>query len=158
MAAAELSQPSFYRAWPSKEAAYSSIIDSTNALWQAAADTSLKLSTDLPLVTALERGVGHLFDVLTTDMDLTRLVLRHNSQTDQHSLYVPIYTQRFRELQASRVIGLHHAPELLAQVYTALTERFLYARLLTGDATSQQAAHELMSVLLPLLLAEDGLS
>ena len=151
VALAELSQPSFYRVWPSKEAAYTSIIDDTNAVWQEAASNSLLLEGEQSGRQHLERKICHFFQVLTLDLNLTRLVLKHNLQTDQHGLYVDIYRKRFEQLRQSATIHTDLTPELLAQVYTALTERFLYARLIEQNRTPQQAASELVTVLYPLL-------
>ena len=154
VALAELSQPSFYRVWASKEAAYDEIISSTNTIWQEAAFSSLTLDGEGPISSLLERGVLHLFQTLTLDLDLTRLVLRHNAQDDPHNLYVGIYEARFTALQQAGRISPTQSPELLAQVYTALTERLLYARLLNRSATPAEAARELTTILLPLLLTD----
>jgi AcrR family transcriptional regulator len=154
VALAELSQPSFYRVWPSKEAAYQSIVEDTNSLWQEAARSSLHLEGDGRYHTLLERRIEHFFQVLTVDLDLTRLVLRHNLQTDQHQLYVAIYQNQFKRLQKAGIVRSDLSSELLAQVYTALTERFFYARLLEQHQTPRQAASELLTVLSPLLFVD----
>ncbi|MGY2894906.1 TetR/AcrR family transcriptional regulator [Deinococcus sp. UYEF24] len=151
VAVAELTQPSFYRVWPSKEAAYHAIIDETNTIWQEAAFNSLLLEGDQPEAPLLQRKICHFFQVLTSNLNLTRMVLHHNLQSDRHSLYVEIYRASFETLQQTGRIRTALAPELLAQVYSALTERVLYARLLNQDRTPKQAAEELVSVLLPLL-------
>lgn len=154
VALAELSQPSFYRVWPSKEAAYHSIVEDTNGIWQEAAFNSLQLEGDGPYRMHLERKIEHFFQVLTLDLDLTRLVLRHNRQTDQHQLYVNIYQDQFKRLQEAGIIRTDLTSELLAQVYTALTERFFYARLLEQHQTPKQATSELLTVLSPLLFID----
>jgi len=151
VASAALSQPSFYRVWPSKEAAYTSIIQDTNLLWQSAAFDSLLLEGEHPDALHLEHKITHFFHVLTSNPELTQLVLRHNAATDQHTLYVGIYRERFAALIEKALIETVLAPELLAQVYCALTERFLYARLIEQAKTPGQAARELISVLSPLL-------
>ena len=151
VASAGLSQPSFYRMWPSKEAAYDSIVEQTNERWRSAACASLNLRGQAPLALELEEGVTQLFETLTSDLGLTRLVLHANSQSDQYSFYVALYAKRFEALQRFNRVRRDLAPEVLAQAYTALTERFLFARLMQGEHTPRQAAHELMALLLPIL-------
>ena len=151
VATAELSQPSFYRVWPSKEAAYQNIVEDTNGIWQEAAFNSLHLEGGGSHRALLGRKIEHFFQVLTADPHLTRMVLRHNLQADRHQLYVDIYQNQFERLQRAGIVRTDLSAELLAQVYTALTERFFYARLLEQHQTPKQAASELVTVLSPLL-------
>lgn len=151
VAAAGLSQPSFYRLWPSKEAAYESIVESTNTQWREAAFRALNFQHEAPLSTELERGLRHLFEVLSADLNLTRLVLRHNSQSQQYPVYLALYQAAFEALQRAEKVRRDVTAEVLAQAYVALTERFLYARLLPSTLTPRQAARELTSLLLPML-------
>lgn len=151
VAQAELSQPSFYRVWPSKEAAYNDILKQTNDLWREAASQSLNLGQDGPLEVMLERGVQQFFEALTQDLNLTRLVLAHNSRTEQHSFYVAIYRKRFEALFERGQIHSELPAEVLGQVYSALIERFLFSRLLELEWTPKLVARELTTVLLHLL-------
>ena len=97
VANAQLTQPSFYRLWPSKEAAYQDIINHTVAAWHMAA--VLVFNDDVTwtsenLRARMERGTLRLYEALTINLDLTTLVIRHQlHDPEQRETYVAIYAR-----------------------------------------------------------------
>ena len=94
VANAQLAQPSFYRLWPSKEAAYQDIIDHTVKAWHTAAvlvfDDDVTWTSE-NLLAQMERGTLKLYEALTINLDLTTLVIRHQlHDPEQRETYVAI--------------------------------------------------------------------
>ncbi|WP_344983035.1 TetR/AcrR family transcriptional regulator [Deinococcus rubellus] len=155
VANAQLTQPSFYRLWPSKEAAYQDIIDHTVEAWHMAAvlvfDDDVTWTSE-NLLAQMEHGTFKLYNALTIDLDLTTLVIRHQlHDPEQRETYVAIYDQGFGDLQREGVIGRVLTSEVLAQTYLALTERFFYARLLNGQHSPLTAAREVAFLMTSVL-------
>ncbi|WP_181392067.1 TetR/AcrR family transcriptional regulator [Deinococcus irradiatisoli] len=155
VANANLTQPSFYRLWASKEAAYQEIIEQTVRTWHTAAALVFESKvawTPENLLEQLEASTFKLFRALTFDLDLTALVIRHQSNDgEDRKIYLSIYEQGFRDLQKNGVIQESFSPEVLGQAYFALTERFFYARLFTGKASPRETAHEVTLLMIRLL-------
>jgi len=155
VANAQLTQPSFYRLWPSKEAAYQDIIDHTVEAWHTAAD--LVFNDDVTwtsenLQAQMERGTLKLYKALTINLDLTTLVIRHQlHDPEQRETYLAIYDQGFGNLQRKGVIGRALSSEVLAQTYLALTERFFYARLFNRQHSPLAAAREVALLMTSIL-------
>lgn len=153
--AAQLTQPSFYRTWPSKEAAYEEIILQTLGEWQVAAGRVMAGPPSLPLRDRTLQGVEQLYTLLVADLELTRLVLRETSKNpDRYLPFIAIYTQVFAQMQAQRLVTSALSAESLAQAYTAVTERFFLARLCTGPCSVRDAVQEVAALLLPILREE----
>ncbi|WP_161884075.1 TetR/AcrR family transcriptional regulator [Deinococcus alpinitundrae] len=155
VANAQLTQPSFYRLWPSKEAAYQEIIDHTIKAWHTAAvlvfDDDVTWTSE-NLLARMEGGTLKLYEALTINLDLTTLVIRHQlHDPEQRETYVTIYDQGFGKLQRKGVIGQALTSEILAQTYLALTERFFYARLFNGQNSPLAAAREVAFLMISVL-------
>lgn len=153
--AAQLTQPSFYRTWPSKEAAYEEIIGQTTQAWQGAAAQVMAGPPDLALGDRIEGGLEQLYTLLVRDLELTRLVLRETGKDpDRHLPFIVIYTRVFAQVQAQGLVTTALPAESLAQTYTAVTERFFLARLYTGQCSARGTAREVTTLLLPILREE----
>ena len=155
VANANLTQPSFYRLWPSKEAAYNDIIHRTIETWhsEAAAVFGPDVAwTAENLPTQIEHNTFKLYKALTVDMDLTALIIRHQlHDPDQRETYLALYEQGLSELQRKGIIGRRLSSEVLAQTYQALIERFFYARLLSGRSSPLAAAREVAPLMVSIL-------
>lgn len=151
VAAAQLTQPSFYRTWSSKEAAYEEVIHQTLDNWQHVAEQILDGVPQLALERRLACGIRRLYSALTADIALTRLVLWENSKNADRLLpYIEIYSRVFAAAQRDGHIADHMSAECLAQVYIAVIERFFLARLSTGKASVTSTVNEVTQVLLPI--------
>lgn len=154
--AAQLTQPSFYRAWQSKEAAYIEIVADTLQSWRDAAMVILAGPDTTDLEQRLISGLDNLYRALTVDIELTRMVLQeHNDGVKSFSPFIEIYTEVFANSQASKLISDKILAETLAQAFTALTARFFMARLYSGNCTVQQTTKEVVQLFLPLLTQEE---
>ena len=155
VANADLTQPSFYRLWPSKEAAYNDIIEHTVSTWHRAADSVFNhgaVWTPDTLLERIEYGTTQLFAALTVDLDRTKLVIQHQANdTDQRDAYLAIYDQGFADLQRRGILGREPSSEVLAQTYFALTERFYYARLQNAQSSPQAASREVAMLMVSIL-------
>ncbi|WP_412030070.1 TetR/AcrR family transcriptional regulator [Deinococcus yunweiensis] len=150
VAAAQLTQPSFYRTWPSKEAAFEQIVSETLRSWRDAASQIMAGPATLPLEQRMSQGLARLYALLVADPELTQMVLRENSKNaDRHLPFIDIYRTVFLIAQAHGQIS-DIPSERLAQAYTAITERFFHARLYTQQATVEAAVQEVMTLLLPV--------
>ncbi|THF87293.1 TetR/AcrR family transcriptional regulator [Deinococcus sp. KSM4-11] len=150
VAAAQLTQPSFYRTWPSKEAAFEQIVSETLRSWREAATRIMAGPRTLPLRPRMEQGLSRLYTLLVEDLELTHMVLREDlKNADRYLPFIDIYTQVFLEAQAHRLI-IQTPAETLAQAYTAITDRLFYARLYTQECSVGDTVQEAMSLLLPL--------
>ena len=150
VAAAQLTQPSFYRTWPSKEAAFEQIVSETQRSWRDAATQIMDGPATLTLEQRMSQGLPRLYALLIADLELTHMVLREDStNTDRHLPFIDIYRTVFLTAQAHHQISDLPA-ERLAQAYTALTERFFYARLYTQQCSLDAAVQEVTTLLLPL--------
>lgn len=155
VAAAELTQPSFYRTWPSKEAAYEEIVSQTLQSWQDAAAQVMAGPPELPLPERMQQGLEHLYRLLQDDADLTRLVLHENNKNpDRYVPWIKIYTGVFQAAQSQGLINRHLAAESLAQAYTAITERLFLARLYTEQSSVHDTVQEAVQLLLPTFQKE----
>ncbi|WP_216318901.1 TetR/AcrR family transcriptional regulator [Deinococcus aestuarii] len=153
--AAQLTQPSFYRTWPSKEAAYEEIIVQTIQAWQGAAAQVMAGPPDLALGDRIGEGLEQLYTLLVRDLELTRLVLRETDKNpDRHLPFIAIYTRVFTGMQARGLVTSALPAETLAQTYTAVTERFFLARLYTGQRSARATAREVTALLLPVFRKE----
>ncbi len=155
VANANLTQPSFYRLWPSKEAAYHEIIDHTIETWHSAAaavfNSAVGWTAD-NLLARIEHNTLKLYKALTVDMDLTTLIIRHQlHDPDQRERYLAFYEQGLRKLQGKGIIGQEFSSEVLAQTYLALTERFFYARLFNGQSSPGATAREVAALMVGIL-------
>ena len=159
VANAELTQPSFYRLWPSKEAAYQDIIDHTVETWHTAAASVFNDDvawTSENLLAQMVRGTLNLYRVLTVNPDLTALVIRHHLHVpEQRETYLALYDQGFGDLQRQGVVGRALSSEVLAQTYLALTERFFYARLFSKQESPLVAAREVAFLMTSILNSAD---
>ncbi|MFC4453522.1 TetR/AcrR family transcriptional regulator [Deinococcus sonorensis] len=155
VANAELTQPSFYRVWPSKEAAYHDIIENTAETWYSAAASMFHQDvawTAENLLERIEYGINTLFTALTENMDLTTLVIRHQlNNPAERDTYLAIYDQGFDDLQQDGIIGQDIPSEVLAQAYLALTERFFVARLLNGQGSPLAVSREVAPLMVGIL-------
>lgn len=153
--AAQLTQPSFYRAWPSKEAAYTEIVAETLQSWRDAATQILTYDTT-NLEQRLYFGLENLYQVLMIDIELTRMVLQENNkEAEPYSPFIEIYTEVFANSQVEKLISDRIPAETLSQAFTAVTARFFMARLYSGEFTAQQTTQEVVQLILPLLVQEE---
>lgn len=149
VAAAQLTQPSFYRTWPSKEAAFEQIVSETLGSWRTAATGIMAGPAQLSLEDRMAQGLERLYALLTADLELTHMVLREDTKNpDRYRPFIEIYAAVFQQAQAQGHIT-HTPAESLAQAYTAVTERFFYARLYTREQSIQETVREVMTLLLP---------
>jgi AcrR family transcriptional regulator len=150
VAAAQLTQPSFYRTWPSKEAAFEQIVTETLRSWRDAATQIMAGPASLTLTQRMAQGLSRLYTLLVADLELTHMVLREDTKNaDRYLPFIDIYTTIFLDAQARGLIARTPA-ESLAQLYTAVTERLFYARLYTRQRSVDAAVQEAMTLLLPL--------
>lgn len=155
VAAAQLTQPSFYRTWPSKEAAYDEVITQTLECWKQVAEQIMAGPPTLKLERRLTSGVMRLYSTLTRDMALTRLVLQENSKNpDRYLPFIDIYSRAFAAAQREGHITASTPAESLAQMYTAVTERFFIARLYIGQQCITSAVKEVTQLLLPVFQSD----
>lgn len=155
VAAAELTQPSFYRTWPSKEAAYEEIVSLTLQSWQDAASQIMAGPPELPLRERMEQGLERLYSLLVDDFQLTRMVLHENNKNpDRYVPFIDIYNEVFQAAQTRNLITRHLSAESLAQAYTAITERLFLARLYTEQCSVHQTVQETVRLLLPTFQKE----
>lgn len=155
VAAAQLTQPTFYRTWSSKEAAYDEVITQTLECWEQVAEQIMAGPPTLKLERRLTSGVMRLYSTLTQDMALTRLVLQENSKNpDRYLPFIDIYTRAFVAAQREGHITASVPAESLAQMYTAVTERFFIARLYMGKQCITLAVKEVTQLLLPVFQPE----
>ncbi len=152
VAAAQLTQPTFYRTWPSKEAAFESIITGTLETWWDAAAHILAEPGTSTLRERLQTGLHNLYALLMDDPELTRLVLEENNKNpDRYEPFIQIYTRTFQDAQTRGLINTDIPAESLAQAYVGLTERFFLARLHTAQTTVDDAVQEVTRLILPLM-------
>ncbi|GHF36700.1 AcrR family transcriptional regulator [Deinococcus metalli] len=150
VAAAQLTQPSFYRTWPSKEAAFEEIVSETLRSWRDAATQIMAGPPGVTLERRMAQGLSRLYALLVADLELTHMVLREDTKNaDRYLPFIDIYTTIFLDAQARGLIARTPA-ESLAQLYTAVTERLFYARLYTRQRSVDAAVQEAMTLLLPL--------
>ncbi|MFK7604401.1 TetR/AcrR family transcriptional regulator [Deinococcus sp. SM5_A1] len=156
VAAAHLTQPSFYRIWTSKEAAYEEVIAQTLDRWQQVAEQIIEGPSTLLLEKRLGCGVKRLYSALTENIALTHLVLHENSKNpDRYLPFIGIYSRIFAAAQRDGLISDRLAAESLAQMYTAVTERFFIARLSAGNQSITSAVKEVTQLLLPVFQPEE---
>ncbi|WP_022802619.1 TetR/AcrR family transcriptional regulator [Deinococcus ficus] len=156
VAAAGLTQPSFYRTWPSKEAAYAEIVSQTREAWYVAARQVLDGPSSLPLKDRIYSGVHRLFQLLMHDHELTRMVLYESRLLpDRYEPFIEIYTGVFQTAQQRALITQRLPAETLAQAYTALTRRLFMARLYTRQLSVEAASREITELVYPLIRQED---
>lgn len=156
VAAASLTQPSFYRTWTSKEAAYEEIIRKTRQSWLIAASSVLDGPDNLPLKKRIYLGIKRLFQALTSDLELTRLVLYEFQRVeDRYEPFIEIYTDVIQKAQKIGWVSGSLPAETLGQAYTALTRRFFMARMYTGQLSVDSAAKELTELIYPLFREEE---
>lgn len=150
VAAAQLTQPSFYRTWPSKEAAFEQIVSETRRSWRDAAAQIMAGPATLTLEQRMSQGLARLYALLVADLELTHMVLREDSKdANRHLPFIDIYHAVFLTSQTQGLI-VETPAERLAQAYTAITERFFYARLYTQQCTLEATVQEVTALLLPL--------
>ncbi|QLG12887.1 TetR/AcrR family transcriptional regulator (plasmid) [Deinococcus sp. D7000] len=155
VAAAQLTQPSFYRTWTSKEAAYEEVIAQTLAVWQQAAQQIMAGPPRLPLERRLGSGIRRLYSALTENIALTHLVMQENGKNPDRLLpYIAIYSRVLAAAQSDGLISAHIPAESLAQLYTAVTERFFMARLYAGQKSMTATVNEVTRLLLPIFQSE----
>ncbi|MBB6018871.1 TetR/AcrR family transcriptional regulator [Deinococcus radiopugnans] len=152
VAAAQLTQPSFYRTWPSKEAAYEELIAQTLDTWHHVAEGILSGRPTLSLEQRLGGGVQRLYATLTQDMALTRLVLHDPTSNSGRRLpFISIYSRAFEAAQRDGHVATLMPAESLAQMYAAITERFFFARLYANQKSMTATVKEVTRLLLPTL-------
>lgn len=157
VAAARLTQPSFYRTWVSKEAAYEEIVTKTRQSWMSTARLVLDGPDALPLDDRIRQGIERLFGALVNDIELTRLVLYEFQRTEnRYEPFIEIYTEVIREAQQNGWVNDTIPAETLAHAYIALTRRFFMARMYTGQCAPHEAAVELTLLISPIFRKEEN--
>ncbi|UBV44159.1 TetR/AcrR family transcriptional regulator (plasmid) [Deinococcus taeanensis] len=152
VAAAHLTQPSFYRTWPSKEAAYEDLITATIETWQASTRVVLDGPDEWTFEQRLSHGIDQLFRLITLDRDLTRLVLNaHSNDPDWLLPFIHTYEDLFQRAQRRGWVTTRVPAEVLAQAVFALLDRFFQARLYRGAASVEDTTRELTQLILPMV-------
>jgi AcrR family transcriptional regulator len=152
VAAAQLAQPSFYRTWPSKEAAYEELVTATIQVWQAATYLLLDGPDEWTFEERFTRGLDQLFRLISCDLDLTRLVLNANEKDPDWLLpFLQAYEELFRKAQHKGWVTTRLPAETLAQAVFALLDRFFQTRLYLGNASIEGTIHELTQLIFPML-------
>ncbi|MFC4640335.1 TetR/AcrR family transcriptional regulator [Deinococcus hohokamensis] len=152
VAAAQLTQPSFYRTWPSKEAAYEELVTATIETWQASTRLVLDGPDDWTLEERLTRGLDQLFRLITRDRNLTRLILdAQKNDSDWLRPFLQAYEDMFEQAQLKGWVTSRLPAEALAQAVFALLDRFFQIRLYLGNATVEDTTRELIQLILPML-------
>lgn len=147
-----MTQPSFYRTWPSKEAAYAEIVLITVNTWQDAVELIMTGPDEWTLEQRLTNGMDQLFSLLTEDLELTRLILESH-KNDPHWLipFINTYISIFQDAQSKGWVTRKISAETLAQATFALLDRFFQVRLYSGKASIQSTINELIQLILPML-------
>lgn len=155
VAAAHLTQPSFYRLWPSKEAAYEELIASTTLALQATSRVVMDGPDDWTLEERLSHGLETLFRALTGDLAAIRL-LSHARKNDPDPLqpFLEVYRDVFQNAQDRGWVTARLPAETLAEAVLALVDRFFQTRLYSGLWSIEVTTRELTQLILPVL--QDG--
>nr|WP_244977267.1 TetR/AcrR family transcriptional regulator [Deinococcus humi] len=159
VAAAQLAQPSFYRTWPSKEAAYAELVTATIQSWQVATRLLLDGPDEWAFEERFTRGLDQLFRLITHDFDLTRLVLNATKDDpDWLRPFLQAYEELFQRAQHEGWVTTRLPAETLAQAVFALLDRFFQTRLYLGNASIEDTIHELTQLIFPMLKDSGGTS
>lgn len=130
VAAAQLTQPSFYRMWPSKAQAFDEIVEQTVTQWLQVAAGILSRPESCPLSIRIQSGLEQLFDCLLRDPPLTQMVIsvKHHNE-EMHDRFLTAYTGAIGQAQEQGYVTSEQEARSLALAYYGLVEQFFYAHL-----------------------------